>query len=116
MHVQVALLSQYLANPREGHLDAVFHVFAYLKKYSRSKLVFDNKPIDVKDGHNPVDWKPFYPDAQEPLTPNAEPRGNEVQTNCVVDADHAGNIMTRRSHTGILVYLCRAPIIWYSKR
>jgi len=32
-----------------------------------------------------------------------------------VDADHAGNRLTRRSHTGILIYLNSAPIIWYSK-
>jgi hypothetical protein len=36
--------------------------------------------------------------------------------NCFVDADHAGNQITRRSHTGILIYICRAPIVWYSKR
>jgi hypothetical protein len=35
--------------------------------------------------------------------------------NAFVDADHAGNRVTRRSHTGILIYLCSAPIVWYSK-
>jgi hypothetical protein len=38
-----------------------------------------------------------------------------VQFNVFVDADHAGNWMTRRSQTGILLYLNKAPIIWYSK-
>jgi hypothetical protein len=33
-----------------------------------------------------------------------------------VDADHAGNQVTRRSHTGILIFCNRAPIIWFSKR
>ena len=33
-----------------------------------------------------------------------------------VDANHAGNMMTHRSHTGILVYVQNAPIIWFSKR
>jgi len=33
-----------------------------------------------------------------------------------VDANHAGNMKTRRSHTGILVYMNNAPILWYSKR
>ena len=32
-----------------------------------------------------------------------------------VDANHAGNMMNRCSYTLILIYLCRAPIIWYSK-
>jgi hypothetical protein len=35
--------------------------------------------------------------------------------NVFVDADHAGNQVTRRSHTGILLYLNCAPIMWYSK-
>jgi hypothetical protein len=35
--------------------------------------------------------------------------------NVFVDADHAGNQVTRRSHIRILLYLNPAPIIWYSK-
>ena len=33
-----------------------------------------------------------------------------------VDADHAGDRATRRSFTGILIYVNRAPIIWFSKK
>jgi hypothetical protein len=33
-----------------------------------------------------------------------------------VDASHAANKMTRRSHTGYVIFLNRAPIVWYSKR
>ena len=33
-----------------------------------------------------------------------------------VDADHAGDKVTRRSHSGILIYLNNAPIDWYSKK
>jgi hypothetical protein len=33
-----------------------------------------------------------------------------------VDADHAHNLVTRRSITGILVMLNNMPIIWISKR
>jgi hypothetical protein len=39
-----------------------------------------------------------------------------VSTHCFVDADHAGNLVTRRSQSGILIFVNRAPIIWYSKR
>jgi hypothetical protein len=38
----VAMLSSFLAQPREGHLEQVLHVLAYLKKNSRSKMVFDD--------------------------------------------------------------------------
>ena len=64
-----------------------------------------------------VDWKDFYPEANVPIPPNVpEPRGKCVQLNCFVDADHAGNQITQQSHTGILLFVCCALIIWYSKQ
>ena len=36
-----ALLSQHLALPRVGHLEAVYHVFAYLNKHEKSSIIFD---------------------------------------------------------------------------
>ena len=39
-----------------------------------------------------------------------------MEINCLVDIDHAGDKVNRRSQTGILLYLNSAPIIWYSKR
>ena len=44
------------------------------------------------------------------------PRGLPLQVNCFVDSDHAGDRITRRSQTGIILYCNSAPIIWYSKR
>ena len=45
-----------------------------------------------------------------------EPLGNPVTMTCFVDADHAGNKVTRRSHTGFIIYLNNAPIDWFSNR
>jgi len=45
-----------------------------------------------------------------------EPLGNPVSTTAFVDADHASNVVTRRSHTGILLFVCNALIRYYSKR
>ena len=44
------------------------------------------------------------------------PRGRLVSTQCFVDSDHAGDKVTCRSQTGILIFVNRAPIIWYRKR
>ena len=33
-----------------------------------------------------------------------------------MDADHAGNQIAQQSHTGVLLFVCRAPIIWHSKQ
>ena len=43
------------------------------------------------------------------------PRGESVSMHCFVDSDHAGNTVTRRSQTGLLLFVNRAPIVWYSK-
>lgn len=44
------------------------------------------------------------------------PRGRQVKISCYVDANHAGNLVTRRSQTGFVIFINNAPIIWYSKR
>jgi hypothetical protein len=44
------------------------------------------------------------------LKQHTKPRGMPGQINTFVDANHARNRVTRRSHTGILIYLNRAPI------
>jgi len=114
----VSLLSRYLALPREGHLEAALHIFAYLKSHDRSLLVFDDtKPNFDEDRFRKADWSQFYPEAEDALPHNMpEPRGKPVTTTCFVDADHAGCRATRQSHTGILLFVQRAPIMWYSKR
>jgi hypothetical protein len=107
-----------LANPRECHPSEAIHVFAYLKAHDRSSLVFDRQdmPIDESRFHS-GDWSNYYPDAQEAIPPNApEPRGQSVSMSCFIDADHVSCCVTRISHTGILIYVENAPIIWYSKR
>jgi hypothetical protein len=118
INTAVSMMSQHLALPRQGHLDKLMHIFAYLKDHDRSKVVFDDGWVDwPEDKFETVDWSEFYDEAEEMLPPNApKPRGKPVQINCFVDADHAGNQVTRRSHTGILIFLNKAPIDWYSKR
>jgi len=80
-------------------------------------MVFDPKYITWdSEAFINQDWSEFYKDAKEQLPPKApSPQGHAVQINGFVDADHAGNRVTRCSHTGILLYLNCAPIIWFSK-
>ena len=82
------------------------------------KLVFDDTvPVYDECRFHKCDWSEFYPDAKEVLPPDmAEPRGKSVVMSCFVDADHAGCKETRRSHTGVLIFVNRAPILWFSKR
>ena len=44
------------------------------------------------------------------------PRGQMVSMHCFVDSDHAANTVTRHSQTGLLLFVNRAPVTWFSKR
>jgi hypothetical protein len=115
---EVSLLSQHLAAPRQGHLGQVFHVFAYLKAHPKLCLCFDSRRLDIDNSSfKEVDWSDFYPDADS-LVPDNCPKslGETVKITCYVDANHAGNMVTRRSHTGFVIFMNSAPIIWWSKR
>ena len=46
----------------------------------------------------------------------ADPRGNVVRISDFVDANHSGNVVTCQSHSGIILFVKNAPIIWFSKR
>ena len=44
------MMSLHLALPRTGHLDQVFQIFVYLKKYHNTKLVYDSSDpvVDIE--------------------------------------------------------------------
>ena len=121
---EVSCLSQHLAEPRDGHLLAVYKIFKYLDaclKKEKGRIVFDGKYkfVDnvIFNDTNRQEWEDFYQDANEEFPiKGPEPLGNPVRLSAYVDANHAGNLKTRRSHTGLLVYMNSAPILWYSKR
>ena len=84
----------------------------------KSPLVFDPEKRDFSDiPFAKADWKEQYPDATEALPENfPKPLGWSVQITCFVDASHADCLVTRRSTTGIILFVNGTPIRWYSKR
>jgi hypothetical protein len=108
---EVSMLSAYLCLPHEGHLEAVFHVFAYLGMHHNMRVVFDPTYPDVDMN------KSMYGDVKE-LIPSDAPvsGGKEVDLRLFVDYDNAGDPFTRRSRTGLVIYLSMLPIVWFSKR
>ena len=108
-----------MASPREGHLNQLFHIFAYLKLKHNSELVLDPTILDIDDQEFPLeDWShtPFG-HAKETLPPNApKPYGIGFIVRAFVDSDHAGDVITRRSRTGFIIFLNNSPIYWSSKK
>ena len=119
--LEVSMLSSHLALPCEGHLEQVFQIFAYLKKYHNTELVYDpsNPEIDPAQFEQ-RDWtssKFGHVDGEEELSPNMpELHGMGFTMRTKVDADHASNTVTRRSRTGFLAYLYCALVYWWSKK
>ena len=124
IYTEVSILSQHQCLPREGHLDAIYRIFAYLKRNKHeSRIIFDptrmktDEKLFCNSQTGSEVWKDFYPDAEEALPPKMpRPRGIPVKISCFVDADHAANRITRRSHTGIIIYCQNTPVVWFSKR
>ena len=60
--------------------------------------------IDERVFNDNADWRDFYGDVAEELPLKMpEPKGKHVTISCFVDVNHAGNVITRQSHTGILI-------------
>ena len=120
---EVSMMASMMAMPREGHLEQLYHMFAFLKIRHNSQMVFDPTPPDIDPSIFPrEDWShTVYGNKKEEIPstndPNyVEPRGKDFVIRAYVDSDHAGDKVTRRSRTGFIVYLNNAPIYWYSKR
>ena len=104
--------------PREGHLDHVIYMFSYLKSHHNSRSVLDPTYPDINmDYFKRHNWKKFYGDVRESIPTNT-PRliGKEFIIHAFVDADFAGDSLTRRSRSGFLVMLNSAPLFWFSKK
>ena len=118
----VAMLNRFGACPREYHLKLALGMFEYLKKFPTRQIAIDARPLEFtrdmsrfKDFH--LDFLGDYPDAREELDPGfPEAFGTPLETTICVDADHAHDLKTRRSITGLLAFVGSTPVVWYSRR
>ena len=119
--LEVSMMSSHLALPRKGHMEQVRQIFRYLKKYHNAELIFNpSDPTTNEQDFEQKDWTSSefgHVEGKEELPPNMpEPRGVGFMIITKVDADLASNTVTRRSRTGILVYLNCSLIHWWSKK
>jgi hypothetical protein len=113
---EVSMLAAFSCAPRQGHFDAVLHLFAWLKKNLRYKMVFDSSYTERPEPPSTHSWESFY--SVKELIPEdmPGPRGKVVQMTCWADSAHAGNVVTRCSRTGVLIFCNRSPIVFHSKK
>jgi hypothetical protein len=116
--VEVSQLSSFLMAPCEGHLETVFSIFAYLRKHKDQIMIFNPARMKVQEADfKRTQWNDIYGDIKEEVPLDfAIPLGRRVRIKAYVDADHAGNVISRRSQTGFIIFINSAPTIWYSKK
>ena len=98
----------------------MFNIFGFIKHNPKLTVHMDPTlpEIDYEVFNMCHDgFEEHYRDAEEQI-PNDAPEGRRlsIYITCYVDASHAANKVTRKSHTGILIFLNRTPIHWYSKK
>jgi hypothetical protein len=84
--------------PREGYLKVVKRILSYLNTFPNGSVIIDISYPDHSFYSNEYhsNWMEFY---------------SEVRMNVYVDADHAHDLVTIRSITGILLKLNNTHII-----
>ena len=117
----VSPLSRFSTNPRQDHLTLALHVMGYMKKYPNRRIVIDSNPMTIDDELRNRNFDPDflddYKDPEEDLDPNLpEPFGRELEITMFFDADHAHDIATRRSITGLIAFVGSTPVMWSSRR
>ena len=85
-------------------IEAVFKLKGAKKEVSNIYLGASIQNVETADGTEC--W------AEEAIPGNAPPsRGRPVYVGLYADADHAGNLLTRGYHTGIIIFVNNSPII-----
>ena len=122
---EASTLSQHQCSPRVGHLEPDYITFWYfkcaLRKGQETCIIFDPSTPDVDENMfgqtQPKIWEDVYPGEEEQIPTNLpKTRGTRLKMGCYIDADHAGNLMTWRSHSGLLLYIQNCLVIWFRKR
>jgi uncharacterized protein (DUF2249 family) len=80
----VSSMSRFCISPREGHLQRVFRIFGYLKKYPNKAIgIVDKDPVinrnELEEFHNSYDFEDQYAYAYEEIDERfPEPLGKEL--------------------------------------
>jgi len=93
------MMSSHLTLPHEGHLQQLYHMFAYLKKFHNTEMVFDpSEPVIDENAFQKRDWTSSefgHLQGSEVLPQNMpEPRGLGFTISAKVNADHASDTVT----------------------
>ena len=118
----VSSLSRFSTCPRKGHNLLARKILGYLKKYPKRGIVIDPSPPKITDYPDipPDKFEEFghqyqyFKEEHDPKFPT--PAIPELDITIFCDADHAHDLVTGRSITGILAFVGSTPVYWKSTR
>jgi len=112
-------MARYNHAPRSGHMKVMLRVFGYLKYHIKGTIRIDTSypPVPDEATASTEYWKKLYPEAAEKI-PDVYPEalGKPVQLWLEFDSDHANDLETRRSVTGVLLFINNTLIKWHCRR
>jgi hypothetical protein len=114
----VMTLSRFRAAPREGHLKRVHRIYGWLRKHKGATIRIRTDLPDYSDlPDHDFDWSySCYNGAKEDIPSDApEPLGKPVVTTSYYDANLLHDLISGRSVTGIIHFLNKTPVDWFSK-
>ena len=99
-------------------MKAMQRVFGYLKHYAKFNIVYDETMPDFsRYQKEQYEWETMYGNSQEEMPYDmSTPKGEPVVLLGFFDASHASCLKTRRSTTGVSMFVNKTAIKWYSKR
>jgi len=115
----VMRMPTFRAQPQIGHLERIKCICGYLYKRKDAMICVRTGEPDYSElDEEQYDWaNTVYGDVSEILPKDAPVLlGNYITLSHYVDANLYHDMLTGRSVTGILHYLNKTPIDWYSKK
>ena len=111
-------LSRFRAAPRQGHLDRVRRIYGFLSKFRHATIRIRTDEPDLSAIDDKVyNWEyTCYAGAEEQIPDDVpKPLGKRVISSAYKDANLHHDLLSGKAVTGILHFLNKTPIDWYSK-
>ena len=119
IYTAVMTMASFRAQPRQGHMERVKHIFGYLSKFRKSSIrVLTDEPDYLSLPDVDYDWKySVYGNVEEIIPSDApKPLGKPVMTTTYVDANLYHCMLTGKAVTGVLHFVNKTPWDWLSRK
>ena len=110
-------MERYNYTPINENLGAMLRIFGYLNHHMKHRIICDIRLLGYQvEVDIYLNWSELYTDSVEEIPPNMpDTKNNTVIITTFVDAYHSHDIETRQYVNGLLIFLNKTPIHWYSR-